>query len=177
MAFKIHKGICSCGCGKEGIVCVKKGYIIQCNERIKKEKKHKDKSTPPPSKIFVPKTVEEKQEIFNKLKEKFNAKQLKQKQNPHKPLKRTPLKKKFPKPTGERELFLEIWEERPHYCTNKDCQEYLGEEPLTHYFAHLKSKGAHNELRLDKDNIALLCFDCHYIYDNGDRSKIIIESK
>lgn len=86
----------------------------------------------------------------------------------------TGIKKKFPKPTGEGKMFLTIWSERPHYCTNQKCKEYLGEEPLAHFFAHLKSKGAHSEARFDKKNITLLCFDCHFIYDNGKRETIIL---
>lgn len=163
--FKIHRGICSCGCGKEGIVCVRAGYIEQCNHRIKKEKKNASPRMKPVP-IDDPK---QKTKVFKELKNKYQLKRT--------PLKRTALKKKFPKKTGEKELFLEIWNERPHYCTNTNCKEYLGEEPLTHYFAHLKSKGAHGELRLNKDNITLLCFDCHYIYDNGDRTKIILDLK
>lgn len=162
MAFKIHRGICSCGCGKEGIVCIKKGWIQECNERIKKEKK----AASPRMKPLPIANQREKKKAFEELKNKYQLKRTS--------LKRTELKKKFPKATGEKELFLEIWEERPHYCTNINCKEYLGEEPLTHYFSHMKSKGAHNELRLDKQNITLLCFDCHYIYDNGDRTKIIL---
>lgn len=154
--FKPFRGICSCGCGKEGIICVVKGYTQKCNYRIKNENKKQS------VKSVLPKTSQQKQKIFKELKAKYQSK----------PLKRVPLKKKFPKKTGERELFLEIWNERLHYCTNQNCKSYLGEEPLTHFFAHIKSKGAHNELRLDKSNICLLCFYCHYTYDNGDRRKI-----
>lgn len=75
------------------------------------------------------------------------------------------------KPTGEREIFLEIWNERPHVCEN--CLEYLGSEAKAHFFAHLLSKKQHPELRLDKDNIVLLCFDCHYQLDHGTIDKFI----
>ena len=37
--FKPHYGTCSCGCGKDGLICVRKGYIQQCNQRIKNENK------------------------------------------------------------------------------------------------------------------------------------------
>lgn len=72
-------------------------------------------------------------------------------------------KQKARKATGEKDLFLEIWKERKHICVN--CKTYLGEEPLVHYFSHIKGKGAYPELRLDKDNIQLLCRDCHYAFD------------
>ena len=73
------------------------------------------------------------------------------------------------KATGEKKLFLEIWEESEHICTN--CKIELGYEPRVHYFSHIKSKGAHPELRLDKDNIQLLCMDCHYAYDFQGKEK------
>lgn len=73
------------------------------------------------------------------------------------------------KSTGERELFLEIWNERLHYCIN--CKINLGNEPRVHYFSHIKPKGKYPELRLDKNNIQLLCFDCHYAHDFQTRNK------
>lgn len=80
-----------------------------------------------------------------------------------KPLRRTKIKTQR-KTTGEKELFIEIWAEREHVCTN--CKEHLGDEPLAHYFAHILAKGKHPDLRLVKTNIMLLCFDCHYAYDH-----------
>jgi DNA-directed RNA polymerase subunit RPC12/RpoP len=76
-------------------------------------------------------------------------------------------KKNNKKPTGERELFLEIWNERVHYCTK--CSKWLGEEPLAHFFSHIKSKGAHPELRLNKGNIELLCMACHEREEFGSK--------
>ena len=73
-------------------------------------------------------------------------------------LRRSPLKKKFRKPTGELALFYEIWLERAHYC--EECIKYLPE--FSHYlFHHKQTKGAHPELRLIKTNIKILCFNCH----------------
>lgn len=74
------------------------------------------------------------------------------------------------KPTGEREMFLEIWEERPHVC--KNCGRHLGNEPRAHYFSHIHSKGAHPELRLKKSNVDLLCYDCHHDRDFGKGIKL-----
>ena len=83
--------------------------------------------------------------------------------------KNKPIKYKRKK-TGEKDLFLEIWNERPHTCTY--CTKNLGTDPKPIYFSHIKSKGACPELRLDKNNIELVCEDCHYIYEFGDRSKL-----
>lgn len=80
------------------------------------------------------------------------------------------------KKTGEREMFLEIWQERPHYCTNKNCNKWLGNEPRTFFFSHIKPKSVYPQLRLNKNNIQLLCFDCHQIFDFGDKSKIDVGS-
>lgn len=82
------------------------------------------------------------------------------------PLKRSPIKKKY-KATGEAEMFKEIWEERPHVCTN--CKVPLGNEAKTWFFAHIHSKKQYPELRLIPANIRLLCFECHQQYDQGTK--------
>ena len=94
----------------------------------------------------------------------------KQKGKPEKQyhLKNTSIKYKR-KPTGERKLFLEIWDERPHVCSNPSCSKFLGNEPKVYFFSHIKSKGAYPELRLDKKNIELLCFECHQKWEFGER--------
>ena len=76
---------------------------------------------------------------------------------------KTTKRKKIRKPTGEAALFKEIWEQRPHVCAN--CRDYLGKEARAHYFAHIKPKSTHPELRLDPDNVMLLCSSCHFAYD------------
>ena len=79
----------------------------------------------------------------------------KQKDKQIKRAKRPALKIKTRKVTGEWCMFVEIWNERPHYCVNKDCGRFLGEEPLAIFFSHRKSKGAYPALRLEKSNIDL----------------------
>lgn len=79
-------------------------------------------------------------------------------------MKRKPIKKKY-KPTGEAEMFKQIWEERNHICTN--CRTLLGDEAQVWFFAHIKSKKKFPELRLVKSNIMLHCLKCHHEYDNG----------
>jgi 5-methylcytosine-specific restriction endonuclease McrA len=69
----------------------------------------------------------------------------------------------------ERDLFLEIWEERQHVCCN--CGVYLQEPPQAIYFSHIKSKGAHPKLKYDKNNIQLLCGECHFAHDMRGRKK------
>jgi 5-methylcytosine-specific restriction endonuclease McrA len=73
------------------------------------------------------------------------------------------------KKTGELAMFLEIWQERKHEC------EHCGRPLLAfkvHYFDHVKPKGSYPELKLDKNNIQLLChfwddkkgwYGCHHV--------------
>ena len=81
-------------------------------------------------------------------------------------------KPKKKKVTGEMKMFKEIWEERSHFCQNKLCGRYLGEVLQPIFFSHNKSKGAYPSLRLCKDNVSLLCQQCHFDWDFGNRSKI-----
>lgn len=94
-----------------------------------------------------------------------NPKPEKTPKKPYKGLKRTALKKKFNKPTGEKDLFLEIWNERPH--VSEINGDPLGETPHVYFFMHVVGKKAYPNFRLKKKNIKLATFDQHYYYDNG----------
>lgn len=63
-----------------------------------------------------------------------------------------------------KQIYREIWEERPHECSN--CG-YPISWPIAHVFAHIKSKGARPDLKHDKDNIRLLCSS--WIREDGER--------
>lgn len=69
-----------------------------------------------------------------------------------------------------KELFIEIWSERPHEC--EGCGAYLPEPAIAHYFSHLNSRGALKKATYDKDNIVLKCVACHYKWDFGARDSI-----
>ena len=71
--------------------------------------------------------------------------------------------------TGEGVMFLAIWRTRPHVCVN--CKVRLDEEAKAGYFAHIKPKSTHPELRLDMNNVMLLCYDCHYAFDHGGKEQ------
>ena len=73
------------------------------------------------------------------------------------------------KPTGEANVFREIWNEREHICSN--CGLHLGNDARSFYFSHIKPKGKYPELRLDKNNIELLCYECHYARDFQTKEK------
>lgn len=72
-------------------------------------------------------------------------------------------KQKKQKSTGEREIFKEIWLQRPHYCIN--CGMWLGPIPKSWMFSHRVAKGVSEKERLNPTNIDLLCFDCHFARD------------
>lgn len=84
---------------------------------------------------------------------------------PYNGLKRSPLKKKAKEPTGEKEVFLQIWNERPH--VSQVSGDPLGEEPNVWFFAHLLGKKAYPKFRLKKQAIYLMTPDEHYEYDHG----------
>lgn len=67
------------------------------------------------------------------------------------------------KKTGELEFFWGIWDEREHKCGV--CGERLHFFVIS-YFAHILSKGSHPALRLDKENIEILCFPHHWKFDH-----------
>lgn len=75
------------------------------------------------------------------------------------PKKQKNLPKSNRQKSGQKEVFMEVWEERPHIC--EVCGKNIP-EPLSFVFAHIKSKWVHPELKFDPDNIALVCsIVCH----------------
>jgi len=70
--------------------------------------------------------------------------------------------------TGERALFLEIWEERQDENGNRFCKfcgDPLEQEPYTYNFSHGKAKSLDESGRLKKSNIDLSCFECHFEHE------------
>jgi len=65
------------------------------------------------------------------------------------------------------EFFLSIWKKRPHKCEN--CNVNLGKKPLSYMFDHILEKEKYPELKLEEDDIWLLCLECH---DNKTRSNL-----
>ena len=70
-----------------------------------------------------------------------------------------------------RSFFLSIWNKKVHNCEN--CNKWLGNEPLTYMFDHLLEKSKYPELMYEKENIMLVCLDCHNNKTNGIISKIV----
>lgn len=71
------------------------------------------------------------------------------------------------KSTGERQVFLRIWSERFHVCSN--CGRLLGDTPRSYMFSHRIAKGVNEKERLNPNNIDLLCLDCHFARDMQSR--------
>lgn len=90
-------------------------------------------------------------------------------------IKRTPIKKKQRKATGERDMFLEIWNERPHNSQLSGRPLLpIGHRDWIKQFLHVLGKGTYPELRLCKDNILLGLPDEH---DNQDKFAIFVDKK
>lgn len=75
---------------------------------------------------------------------------------------------------NESELFVIIWRLRPHICSNSDCKKPLGDEMRAHYFSHIYAKSIRPWLRLDPNNIELLCIECHNEHDFGKRKHKLV---
>jgi hypothetical protein len=71
------------------------------------------------------------------------------------------------KKRSDRDFFMEIWNERPH--ESEVSGEYLGEEPLAHFFSHVCAKGTHPTIRYEKRNIMLMTIKEHHTWDFGSR--------
>jgi hypothetical protein len=67
--------------------------------------------------------------------------------------------KKFEDHMRMMDLFLEIWNERPH--KSEVSGEKLGKEPLTIFFHHIFPKKKFPERAFDKENIILLTWEEH----------------
>ncbi len=65
---------------------------------------------------------------------------------------------------SEKDLFKEVWNEREHVC--EDCGKFL-KEAKAHNFDHIIPKSKWEEYRLNKNNIKLICFACHFTKTNG----------
>jgi hypothetical protein len=74
------------------------------------------------------------------------------------------------KPTGELELYNQIWRDRPH------ISQFSGEKLIEMnvcFFLHVLPKSNYPKFRLYKPNIWLGTFDEHYIQTNLPREKWI----
>ncbi len=85
---------------------------------------------------------------------------------PEKVVKEKKVYKYVKKPTGEKEIFADIWKERPHKS------EISGEpihEPTPSNFMHVLAKGQNKypKYKLLKENIILADAEEHHMWDNA----------
>jgi len=69
-------------------------------------------------------------------------------------------------------FYKEIWGERFHYC--EECHKDLGDKWERYMFSHILSKGSNPAFRHDKDNINILCLECHQQWEFGDKKSMSI---
>jgi 5-methylcytosine-specific restriction endonuclease McrA len=87
------------------------------------------------------------------------------KHTPKTPLKRTEFRytpadgSKHDERLARDNFFMSIWRSRLHEC--EICLAKLGDEPLSYMFDHLLEKSTHPNLKFEKENIALVCLECH----------------
>jgi hypothetical protein len=72
----------------------------------------------------------------------------------------------------DKKFYEELWSERPHYC--EECDKDLGENWAKYMFSHILSKGSQPKLRHNKDNINILCLECHQKWEFGDKKSMKI---
>jgi hypothetical protein len=72
----------------------------------------------------------------------------------------------------DKKFYEELWLERPHYC--EECDKDLGENWAKYMFSHILSKGSQPKLRHNKDNINILCLECHQKWEFGDKKSMKI---
>lgn len=86
---------------------------------------------------------------------------------------KSPLSTKRAKTVGAERInkrnafFSEIWKERPHVCQN--CGTHLGYQIRSYMFDHLLEKEKYPQLEFEKENIWMVCLECH---DNKSRGFI-----
>src|SRR4030042_4640277 len=74
------------------------------------------------------------------------------------------------KSTGEKDLFLGIWEEtedKVSFITGQDLTQYEDTTLFPNLFAHVLNKKNYPKFRLYKKNIVLLTPEEHRLYDQG----------
>jgi len=90
-------------------------------------------------------------------------------------------KKRIKEWWSEKDLFIQIAKERQVdwicICENKKCNKKIKVKDLWPVnFDHVIPKSKWEEYRLDKKNIAILCFACHFKKTNWQTLKVIYKN-
>lgn len=105
---------------------------------------------------------------FNPYEKKYSQPKAK------KPMKKVSDKNKdpktgFKKPTGELQMFKEVFKERGGKC--QVTGRVIEFHPMS--FLHILSKGAYPAFRLKKENIYMVIPDIHDLYDNASKLHLL----
>lgn len=83
--------------------------------------------------------------------------------------------KKFPKPktksTGQAELFLQLWQERPH--VSFVSRKPLGDVPVVDFFFHVLPKGGYKKAMLIPENIIFTTAEEHHEWHSMGREDLL----
>lgn len=111
-----------------------------------------------------------------RLCEECNSKRLQSVRTPViKPKKDLQVVKKKVEVDLDREVFLEIWKERPHISEVSGLP--LGDFFSSIYCSHILTKGAYGRMRRVKENIKLVTPEEHQEWEFGDREKLREDQK
>jgi len=85
------------------------------------------------------------------------------------------LKDSGKKPTGEKEMFDEIWNERPRvsHVSGESLQRWEDTKLFVNLFSHILPKGNYSRYRLNKENIILLTPQQHLNWHSYTRDKLL----
>ena len=78
------------------------------------------------------------------------------------------------------ETYKQVWDSKEHIC--EECGESLGEELYDEEgkiaarwrFSHILGKKAYPEFRNDPRNFNLLCYQCHSLFEFGNKKEMNI---
>lgn len=59
---------------------------------------------------------------------------------------------------------MKLWSEREHYSFVSD--QFLGHEPLAHYFSHVLPRSTYPQAKMADDNIVFMTLDEHILWEN-----------
>ncbi len=146
--FRPFKGTCN-ECNKPRYIVVRAGLCRICNEKKKQAAKSHNRI--------------DKEEVVQAIK-------------------KTSIVQRRREPTGELPLFKEMWQEAIEKSDENGprcrcCRERLGFTFNITFFSHLLSKGLYPAYRLLKENIWIICFECHWKWSSGSRNIPIFEEK
>ena len=70
--------------------------------------------------------------------------------------------------SGQKDMFNQIWQDRPHISQISGLKLHPQGHDLWHWqFAHIISKGAYPSYKLNPDNICLMTAGEHSLWDNA----------